>query len=88
MPGDSVPAALRRPQKKKVLDFQSMSRSENVTFFTLLDVFTRFPSFVLGNSVPAALRRPQKKHVLDFQSMSQPKNITDLVYLGGTIPNS
>ena len=72
-----MPAALRRPQKKHVLDVQSMSRSENITFFTLSDVFTRFYSFVLGDSVPAALRRPQKKHVLDFQSMSQSQNITN-----------
>ena len=86
--GLSVPASLRRPQKKHVLDVQSMSRSENITFFTLLDVFTRFYSFVLGDSVPAALRRPQKKHVLDFQSMSQPQHITDFVYFWGTIPNS
>ncbi len=90
-----MPAALRRPQKKQVLDFQSMSRSENITFlhlvrrfYTFLHLFTRLYSFVLGNNMPAALRRPQKKHVLDFQSMSQPKNITDFVYFWRAIPNS
>ena len=30
---DSVPAALRRPQKKHVLDFQSMSQPKNITDF-------------------------------------------------------
>ena len=49
---NSVPAALRRPQKKQVLDFQSMSYLRN--------------SFVPQNSMPAALRRHQKKNTPGF----------------------
>ncbi len=87
--GNSAPAALRRPQKKKhVLDVQSMSWSKNITLFTLLDVFTPFYTFLhvctALCSETTCLRRfadLRKKQVLDVQSMSQPQNITDFVFL-------
>ena len=57
----SLPAALRRPQKKHPFGIL-----ENVSW-----VFCRFCFFSLVRllSLPAALRRPQKKHPLEFWSV-------------------
>ena len=69
---NSVPAALRRPQKKQVLDFQSMSYLRN--------------SLVPLNSVPAALRRPQKKQSWISRAMFGGRRPTGNGGFGGAEP--